>query len=149
MSFPFSVPNEVNCETAIQLMKTWQKSPCAQYDSDSVDKVIAEMREWEKQLLWSCSEGSESSIKSEVLLQAHQTNKRILLAYHKQRMQMLEDLYFQQPTQMDPLYASKLHRTERIYWECYDKLVTQYVQKVGIDIRRNLKPPGNASEPKL
>jgi len=68
-------------------------------------------------------------------------NKRILCAYHRYRMDCIEDLRWDKGGVLNTFYKNKLNPMEQLYFNEYNKLLANYIQRTDIEITSNLLPP--------
>ena len=68
-------------------------------------------------------------------------NKRILCAYHKFRMDVLEDQRWEKGPVLSEFARNKVNSNEEKYFTDYSKLLNDYIKEVDINITANLAPP--------
>jgi len=122
-----------------------------QYDSDGVRKVIDEINELYRKIHATLmaakgvdtSEPEARAISCSVVVHhnALLRNKRILCAYHRYRMDVLEDNRWEKGPLLSDFARNKLSSQEQLYFENYSKLLNEYMRDIDVEITANLAPP--------
>lgn len=70
-----------------------------------------------------------------------QRNKRCLLTYVNHRAGAAKQLRWDLGTVLPPEYRSNMHAHETSFFSKYDKLLTNYISDVGVDVTSDMMPP--------
>ena len=125
------------------------------YDNDKCNKVIEEINDLSKMIkenieanieinnkYGSCLQLSkECDVTNCVNYYSIERNRRILMAYHRYRMNKIEDIRWLKGGILNKQYKKKLSDEEIEYFKNYSKLLNSYMKSIGVTITAHLSPP--------